>query len=307
MECSSIVGALVLVAALIDVVAGSSGHHWAYTGEDDPAHWYNHYVMCSGGKQSPIDIDPTGATPQNFAPLYAANYDTRDKTMTAINNGHTVMITLPKNMSEVRLPYIKDGGLTNQFIFSQAHFHWGLDSSRGSEHTIRKKSYAAEIHFVHFNKKYGSMGNATSHPDGLAVLGVFVEKSDKENPAFKPLTNALDKMDAEVHEAPIDKDFSLRELLPNSMAKFYRYSGSLTTPACDEIVTWTVFDEAVSMSEKQLEMFRKQKTDDGDQLVNNYRPPQPLQGRNVYVRSGSAKMAASLALVLVPILSLLAA
>lgn len=45
--------------------------------------------MCSGGKQSPIDIDPTGATPQNFAPLYAANYDTRDKTMTAINNGHT--------------------------------------------------------------------------------------------------------------------------------------------------------------------------------------------------------------------------
>lgn len=106
------------------------------------------------------------------------------------------MITLPKNMSEVRLPYIKDGGLTNQFIFSQAHFHWGLDSSRGSEHTIRKKrwtsfsvtlsrisrfkwllscSYAAEIHFVHFNKKYGSMGNATSHPDGLAVLGVFVE------------------------------------------------------------------------------------------------------------------------------------
>lgn len=59
-------------------------------------------------------------------------------------------------------------------------------------------------------------------------------------------------MDAEVHEAPIDKDFSLRELLPNSMAKFYRYSGSLTTPACDEIVTWTVFDEAVSMSEKQV-------------------------------------------------------
>lgn len=35
-------------------------------------------------------------------------------------------------------------------------------------------SYDAELHFVHYNKKYGSMGNATSHPDGLAVLGVFV-------------------------------------------------------------------------------------------------------------------------------------
>lgn len=36
-------------------------------------------------------------------------------------------------------------------------------------------SYAAELHFVHYNKKYGSLGNATNHPDGLAVLGVFVE------------------------------------------------------------------------------------------------------------------------------------
>lgn len=51
-----------------------------------------------------------------------------------------VMITLPKNTSELRLPYIKDGGLSNTYIFSQAHFHWGSDSSRGSEHTIRKKT-----------------------------------------------------------------------------------------------------------------------------------------------------------------------
>ena len=36
-------------------------------------------------------------------------------------------------------------------------------------------SYAGELHIVHFNKKYGSMGNATSHPDGIAVLGVFLE------------------------------------------------------------------------------------------------------------------------------------
>jgi hypothetical protein len=41
-------------------------------------------------------------------------------------------------------------------------------------------SYAAELHFVHFNKKYGSLGNATSHPDGLAVLGVFVEVLEME-------------------------------------------------------------------------------------------------------------------------------
>ena len=34
--------------------------------------------------------------------------------------------------------------------------------------------YAAEIHFVHYNKKYGTFPNSTGHPDGLAVVGVFV-------------------------------------------------------------------------------------------------------------------------------------
>lgn len=300
--------AFVALVALADVVlASGGGHHWSYTGEDDPVHWYNYYTMCSGSKQSPIDIDPSGAMPQNFAPLYAANYDTKDKTMTAINNGHTVMIALPKNTSELRLPYIKDGGLANTFIFSQAHFHWGADSTRGSEHTVRKKMYAAELHLVHFNKKYGTIGNATSHPDGLAVLGVFIQRSDKDNKALEPLVEALEKMNDSVHEMAMDSDFSLRNVLPNSMAKFYRYSGSLTTPACNEIVTWTVFDEAITASEEQLAQFRKLKSEDGDQLVNNYRPPQPLQGRTVYVRSGSAKMAASLAALLVPILAVFAA
>ena len=50
-------------------------------------------------------------------------------------------------------------------------------------------SYAAELHFVHYNKKYGSLGNATSHPDGLAVLGVFVEVSAIHITIPRPLFN----------------------------------------------------------------------------------------------------------------------
>ena len=38
--------------------------------------------------------------------------------------------------SNVELPYITGGGLNDRFIFQQMHFHWGLDSTRGSEHTI---------------------------------------------------------------------------------------------------------------------------------------------------------------------------
>ena len=45
---------------------------------------------------------------------------------------------------------------------------------------------------------------------------------------------------------------SLKDLLPRETTSFYRYSGSLTTPNCDEIVIWTVFDNPVKISEKQV-------------------------------------------------------
>ena len=34
--------------------------------------------------------------------------------------------------------------------------------------------YAAEVHIVHWNLKYGNFANATKHNDGLAVLGVLI-------------------------------------------------------------------------------------------------------------------------------------
>jgi carbonic anhydrase len=44
---------------------------------------------------------------------------------------------------------------------------------------------------------------------------------------------------------------SLKDLLPAQTKSFYRYSGSLTTPKCNEIVIWTVFDNPVAISEQQ--------------------------------------------------------
>jgi carbonic anhydrase len=47
---------------------------------------------------------------------------------------------------------------------------------------------------------------------------------------------------------------SLKDLLPRQTTSFYRYSGSLTTPNCDEMVIWTVFDNPVKISEQQVYM-----------------------------------------------------
>lgn len=46
--------------------------------------------------------------------------------------------------------------------------------------------------------------------------------------------------------------FKLLPTLPETLGKFFRYSGSLTTPKCNEVVTWTVFNDSVKISEDQV-------------------------------------------------------
>ena len=48
------------------------------------------------------------------------------------------------------------------------------------------------------------------------------------------------------------KNVSLNYLLPLQTDAFFRYNGSLTTPSCNEIVFWTVFQTPVFVSEKQV-------------------------------------------------------
>ena len=68
---------------------------------------------------------------------------------------------------------------------------------------------------------------------------------------------------------------------PSSASHFYRYDGSLTTPGCYESVTWTVFHQPLAISEGQMSFFRSLKFKDGNPMVNNFRPVQPLNGRKI--------------------------
>lgn len=38
----------------------------------------------------------------------------------------------------------------------------------------------------------------------------------------------------------------------NNMSKYYRYSGSLTTPDCAQAVVWTVFEDRIPLSKTQV-------------------------------------------------------
>jgi len=171
------------------------------------------------------------------------------------------------------------------------HAHWGSCAGHGSEHTVNGKQYDAELHIVHFNTKYGTPENAADKPDGLAVLGIFIEEG-KEHPEFAKMMPALTKALRKGQTVKIDATIDPAKFLPENRT-FYNYEGSLTTPPLLESVIWTVFKEHITMSEEQVKAMRCMKItcededsdSDGGDMVDNYRPPCPVGGRVVRVSS----------------------
>ena len=76
----------------------------------------------------------------------------------------------------------------------QFHAHWGNEDGHGSEHTVDGKNYAAELHLVHWNKKYGTPDIAVDKPDGLSVLGTLIEVGEKRHQEFDKVVQALNKI-----------------------------------------------------------------------------------------------------------------
>lgn len=55
--------------------------------------------------------------------------------------------------------------------------------------------FALEIHIVHFKTVYGSVAEAATKPDGIAVLGIMVEPSYEDNHKFENIIEALKQIE----------------------------------------------------------------------------------------------------------------
>jgi len=251
--------------------------HWSYA---DKANWPVEFKQfCGGQSQSPVALDSSNSQYDTIFPFTFSNYGTAPTKQTATNNGHTVTVTF----EAASVPAISNGGLPDNgpYNLAQYHFHWGAVETRGSEHTINSVRYPMEMHFVHFKAAYGSVANAITHSDGLAVLGVMFELSDNDNPNMKPLIDVIPSIVNEDATADLASNLAFENLLPKDTKNFYHYSGSLTTPLCNEIVTWTVFRDTLPISKAQLDVLRTLKGDNGTVIADNYRDLQPINQRTI--------------------------
>ncbi len=106
--------------------------------------------------------------------------------------------------------------------------------SRGSEHTLNGKHYAAEMHIIHYDYSSEFVPEAILAENGLPVLGIWINQG-RYNPTWEPIMRQLCRIRHNNNRYAIDTTLSISSLLPEYLTCFYRYRGSLTIPGCCKV------------------------------------------------------------------------
>jgi carbonic anhydrase len=168
------------------------------------------------------DRVPGNALPASFSKLL---FEYNPTPLKIENTGHYVEVpyesTKESTLSVGSQP-------TDVYKLVQFHFH------APSEHTINGVHYDAELHLVHTN----DIGET-------AVIGVLLSSSAKGLPIFDTIMANAALTSTEENEIDLSpEEVNVFDLLPFSKG-FYRYAGSLTTPACSESVQWFLMKDPV--------------------------------------------------------------
>ncbi|XP_077364754.1 carbonic anhydrase 1-like [Festucalex cinctus] len=253
-------------------------HAWGYDAENGPDNWSCNFPIANGPRQSPIDINPGQATYDGALKPLNLKYDPAT-CLDILNNGHSFQVSF---LDDTDSSVLTGGPVSGVYRLKQFHFHWGASDDRGSEHTVAGNKFPAELHLVHWNTKYGDFSEAAGKADGLAVVGVFLQIG-KENGNLQKVLDAFGAIKTKGKQTAF-KGFDPSSLLPARL-DYWTYEGSLTTPPLLESVTWIVCRDPIAVSCQQVAQFRSLLfSADGEPercMVNNYRPPQPLKGRQV--------------------------
>lgn len=238
----------IFVAAAASGDTASCPPNFGYSGFTQPSQWQYIAQPCGTEPfQSPIEIAATG--------------EQRNQPITV--RYHTMQLTVKNSGYDFRVPAAPGNTISVGDIESATldnfHFH------TPAEHTFRaQKRLDGEIHFVHKDDRTGR----------TVVIAILLRKDEKKNnAALQPI---IDQLPIHLCDSKVTM-VDLAPLLPPSIATYYRYIGSLTTPACDGDVTFLVVPTPMPIGEKQLRALRH--------FGENTRPQQPRNDRPItYVR-----------------------
>ncbi|KAK7499195.1 hypothetical protein BaRGS_00009455 [Batillaria attramentaria] len=217
-----------------------------------PDNWPARYPNCAGRRQSPINIQThsVGYDP-SLTDFRLTGYDKLTNSLGVgsllnfTNTGHAAAVMVSGDV------FVEGGGLPGRYRTAEFHFHWGSTASVGSEHAIDGNKYCLEV-------------------------------SDQDNPDFVPLADSAQY----IHKAgdyQMLQGIRLRSLLPADTSRYFRYSGSLTTPRCYETVSQlrNLLHESGHDPSVFTSGFFLTGANSPTRILDNWRPLQPLNGRRV--------------------------
>ena len=154
-----------------------------------------------------------------------------------------------------------------------------------SEHTINGKHYDLEMHIVHQNIR----------DSNLAVLGIFFDRASgtKDNDFLTALIANSTSANATSKKWTVGSLPLMTLINKLDSESLYHYQGSLTTPPCNETVSWIVVNDPQPISQNQLNFFNNKWM--GNKTFakgfGNNRETQPLNDRHIYYYSSFASVA----------------
>ncbi|CAO2839327.1 unnamed protein product [Amaranthus hypochondriacus] len=213
------------------------------------------YEACSKGKrQSPLNINTNEAViTESLKPL------TRFY--------HIYNASLSTDGIDVEIKFQGRGELIidgKTYKLKQMHWH------TPSEHHFNGVQYASELHQVHVAD------------DGSRAVVAILYKYGPPDPVLtmlKPQLEELAKKPCQGDETQVAIPEFESMFLNRRPRKYYRYPGSLTTPPCDENVTWNIVCKVKTISKDQIEALKAPLCEANRK--RNARPIQPLNGRKV--------------------------
>ncbi|CDW77350.1 UNKNOWN [Stylonychia lemnae] len=196
---------------------------------------------CATGKsQSPVDIPVDNISGSSINSKYFRSNKLLDimvsqKSMSNITLQDNIY-TYQYSFSDGYLAFWDENDSLQTFQLLQFHVH------APSEHTFNGQYYDVEVHFVHKH---------TTENRLVAFSVLFDTKAggDKENEFIKSMSVGAQNQSV-ISTLPAMNLFKKLD-----MNQLYHYEGSLTTPPCNEIVSWIIVHDPQQISSAQVKAF----------------------------------------------------
>ncbi|XP_076240967.1 carbonic anhydrase 1 [Calliopsis andreniformis] len=258
-----------------------------------------------GSFETPIDLDISYMNVVELNPLKWIGVDVTPRKLKITNTGYTVILSAKWQQGRGS---VTAGPFRANYVFSQAHFHWGRNAMEGSEHTIDRSRMPMELHAVYYNDQFETLESALRRDDGVTIVIYLFKLQNEPNQFIEEIVKHVIEIRA-AHSSARITPMNLTSLMKPFERDYFIHWGSIITISNLHRILWLTSREPIGISVKQVNLckrleyrfdqaklaeFRTLKDEEGIPILSNLRPLKDRENRHVFHVCPSGSTYASL-------------